>query len=114
MDAKYIVCLLWIIATGLPLPAQGPSENKNQGDIIFTPYLSFAELDGNITLRGRIGDVEASFSDIWGNQNIGLMGRLEGWVDPMVGGRLTWVLSEKWSAAIRGTSADSGLAMPRI
>ncbi|AQT70305.1 hypothetical protein STSP2_03511 [Anaerohalosphaera lusitana] len=61
--------------------AQGAQEEVDLGgwDFEFTPYFWAAEVEGDMTLRGRTGDVDANFSDIWDNLNIGLMGRIEGW-----------------------------------
>lgn len=76
-----MICFLVILTAGLPLPAQDILNNGHAANFTFTPYLWFAEIDGDITLRGRTGEAEASFSDIWNNLNIGVMGRLEGWDD---------------------------------
>ncbi len=54
-------------------------ENSNQWNVELTPYFWAAELDGDATLRGRTGSVDASFSDILDNLDIAFMGRLEAW-----------------------------------
>ena len=54
-------------------------ETSQNWNIAFTPYFWAAELDGDATLRGRTGPVEASFSDLLDNLDIAFMGRLEAW-----------------------------------
>ncbi len=54
-------------------------KNSNQWNVEFTPYFWMAEIDGDATLRGRTGPVEASFSDLLDKLDIAFMGRLEAW-----------------------------------
>lgn len=59
--------------------AGGQSTAAEQGGWPFevTPYLFAAGLNGTAGARGVEADVDASFSDIWDNLDIGLMGLFE-------------------------------------
>ena len=59
--------------------AGGQSTAAEQGGWTFevTPYLFAAGLNGTAGARGIEADVDASFSDIWDNLDIGLMGLFE-------------------------------------
>lgn len=52
---------------------------KDEWEMRFTPYIWAAEIDGDVTLRGRVGSVDVSFSDIWSDLDLAFMGRLEAW-----------------------------------
>jgi opacity protein-like surface antigen len=67
-----------VLLVGL-IGAGGQSASAGQGGWTFevTPYLFAAGLNGTAGARGIEADVDASFSDIWDNLDIGLMGLFE-------------------------------------
>lgn len=83
---KLLLVVLVISATisfqevlGAEQNTENALNNSNQWNIEFTPYFWMAEIDGDATLRGRTGPVEASFSDLLDKLDIAFMGRLEAW-----------------------------------
>ncbi|MEM7223025.1 MAG: hypothetical protein AAF495_08620 [Pseudomonadota bacterium] len=48
-----------------------------------TPYVWFLSVEGDMTVKGLESSVDASFSDIWSNLNIGFFGRFEAQKGPV-------------------------------
>ena len=68
---------------------------SEEWEVQFTPYFWVADLEGDVTLRGRTGPVDVGFSDIWDNLDFGLMGRVEAW-------------QGKWGLFVDGLYMDLG------
>ncbi|MHA2408437.1 MAG: hypothetical protein ACXACA_08720 [Candidatus Ranarchaeia archaeon] len=75
----HLVSIYIVLFLSIPLIAEQKNENSNKWNIEFTPYFWAAELDGDVTLRGRTGSVDVSFDDIMDNLDIAFMGRAEAW-----------------------------------
>lgn len=58
---------------------QGNQVGSENWEVQLTPYIWAAELDGDATLMGRTGPVEASFRDLLDNLDFAFMGRVEAW-----------------------------------
>ena len=67
------VVLLGFIASG----GQSEAGAQNGWNFQVTPYLFAAGLNGTAGARGVEADIDASFSDIWDNLDVGLMGLFE-------------------------------------
>ena len=73
-----IVLVLFGFICPLALGQDNPIGGE-EWEVQFTPYFWAAELDGDVTLRGRTGPAEVSFSDLLDNLDIAFMGRVETW-----------------------------------
>jgi opacity protein-like surface antigen len=74
-----ILTILLVVFTSSWVYALNEVGDTQQWDLRVTPYLWTADLEGDATFRGRTGSIEASFSDIMDNFDIGFMGRVEAW-----------------------------------
>jgi hypothetical protein len=63
-----------LLLCGLGGAVQSAAAEQNGWNFEVTPYFFAAGLDGTAGARGIEADVDASFSDIWDNLDIGLMG----------------------------------------
>jgi hypothetical protein len=61
-----------------PVAAEGPLDEGKGWEFHVAPYMWFLSLDGDVTVKGRQGDVDIGFSDIWDEFNIGGMVQFEG------------------------------------
>jgi opacity protein-like surface antigen len=76
----HVIGLLMIACAVCPVVlASSDQSSAEQWQTTLTPYLWAAEISGDMTLRGRTGPVDVSFSDIWDNLDIAVMGRVEAW-----------------------------------
>lgn len=77
---KVFLSTTFILITSLSVFAseQNP-EIANVWNIEMTPYIWAAEIDGDITLQGRTGPAEVSFSDTLKNMDFAFIGRMEAW-----------------------------------
>ncbi|MEM7224547.1 MAG: hypothetical protein AAF495_16330 [Pseudomonadota bacterium] len=65
--------------------AEEPADGLTQGGWRFNvaPYVWFISVEGDMTIKGLESEVDASFSDIWNNLNIGFFGRVEAQKGPV-------------------------------
>jgi len=63
-----------LLLCGLGGPVQSATAEQADWNFEVTPYFFAAGLNGTAGARGIEADVDASFSDIWDNLDIGLMG----------------------------------------
>jgi hypothetical protein len=71
----------YVLAAGTAVSAQAAPATAMDGRWHFTvaPYFWFSGLDGTVSMKGIAEvPVNASFSDIWDNFDIGMLGRFEG------------------------------------
>lgn len=64
-------------ATALYAQRQKKSGSGSEWEFAFAPYLFATGLTGNIGARGRVANIDLSFSDIFHHLDIGLMGVFE-------------------------------------
>jgi opacity protein-like surface antigen len=69
-NCRTAVLLFGLVGGGM----QSAAAEQNGWNFEVTPYFFAAGLDGTAGARGIEADVDASFSDIWDNLDIGLMG----------------------------------------
>lgn len=74
-----IILIIVFIAYIPALAADQEIEASDGWNVELTPYFWAAEIDGDVTLRGRTGEANISFSDILDNLDIAFMGRMEAW-----------------------------------
>lgn len=67
-------CCPTVLLLGLVAGGQSASAEQGSWNFEVTPYLFASGLNGTAGARGIQADVDASFSDIWDNLDIGLMG----------------------------------------
>lgn len=90
-----LIAVSILIAHNLSLADDQHIKTSDIWNVELTPYFWVAEIDGDITLRGRTGPADASFSDIMDNLDIAFMGRTEAW-------------KGKWGLFIDGLYMDLG------
>jgi opacity protein-like surface antigen len=78
-----IVAVTLLLALALAAPVRSEEGPRTAMDdrwhFAITPYFWFTALDGTVSMKGLAEvPVKVSFSDIWDNLDIGILGRLEG------------------------------------
>jgi len=61
------------------LSAQGQSDEMDDWSYSVSPYMWLLSMDGDVTVKGIKADLDADFSDIWDELNIGGMVEFEAW-----------------------------------
>ena len=77
----FLILATVVLSLGVLAPSVSAEEKANEQngwEFQVAPYVWFISMEGDVTVKGQKGDVDASFSDIWDELNIGGMVAFEG------------------------------------